>query len=182
MSGATRLVTAEELERLPDDGRRCELVEGRIIPMSPVGYPHGRVVSRLVFLLKGYLDDHPHGEVVTEVGFVLAQRPDTVRAPDVAFIRRERIPSPDPRGFWRGPPDVAIEVLSPDDRPSEVRAKIDDYLTRGVARVVAVDPDERTVTTCAAGAPPITLRDGREELDRSDVIPGFRCRLADIFR
>ena len=90
----TRLVTAEELERFPDDDYRYELVEGRVVRMSPVGYQHGKIVARLIFLLHRHLLDMPSGIVVTEVGFKLAANPDTVRGPDVAFVRNERMPSP----------------------------------------------------------------------------------------
>ena len=121
MSEIARLVTTEELEKFPDDDYRYELVDGRVIRMSPVGFQHGRIVARLCALLVQHVQGRKLGVVATELGFELARHPDTVRAPDVAFIAQDRIPSQEPRGFWKGPPDLAIEVLSPDDRPSEVR-------------------------------------------------------------
>ena len=132
MSERARLVTAEELERFPDDDSRCELVAGRVIRMTPVGFQHGKVVARLMFLLSQHLDGRNLGVVLTEVGFKLAAGPDTVRAPDVAVIRQHRIPSPEPKGFWNGPPDLAVEVLSPDDRSGDVREKVEEYLACGV--------------------------------------------------
>ena len=118
--------------------------------------------------------------VATELGFELARDPDTVSAPDVAFIRRERIPPEEPRGFWKGPPDLAIEVLSPDDRPSEIRAKVEEYLTRGVSLVLVVNADERAVSLFRSSLPTITLKaDARLDLD--DVIRGFHCSVQEIF-
>src|SRR2546428_842720 len=144
MSETLRLVTAEELEKLPDDGYRYELVEGRVIRMSPVGYLHGKTAVQLIFLLQRHLSGRHLGVAFTELGFKLASNPDTVRAPDVAFIRQDRIPA-NPRGFWAGPPDLAVEVLSPDDRPSEVQNKVEEYLRRGVPLVVVIDPEDKTV-------------------------------------
>ncbi len=180
MSDTTHLVTAEELEKFPDDDYRYELVEGRVIRMSPTGAVHGHVVMRLGARLIGHVDTHRLGFVLTEVGFRLSSSPDTVRAPDLAFIRRERLPQGTlPRGFWTGPPDLAVEVLSPDDRPSDVHAKISDYLTHGVPLVVVIDPDERSVIAHRPSAPPITLGVA-DFLDLDDVVQGFRCAVQDI--
>jgi Uma2 family endonuclease len=180
MSEPARLVTAEELERFPNDDRRYELVNGRLIPMSPVSYLHGRTVVRFASLLERHVRAGRLGEVVTEVGFKLRSKPDTVRAPDVAFIRRERIPAVDPRGFWNGPPDLAVEVLSPDDTPSEIRAKTHEYVSRGVDLVVVVDPAERTVSVTGGKASAVISR-GDDEIDLGSVVPGFRCRVREIF-
>ena len=180
MHEAPRPVTAEELERRPDL-RRFELVEGRLVEMSPVGPEHGRVVVQLGSLLQRHLRGRRLGIVGTEIGFTLTSNPDTVRGPDLAFIRQDRLLSLRRHGFVNGPPDLAIEVLSPDDRPGEIRTKIDEYLTGGVPLVVIVDPDERTVTLRPRGAPAKTLRNPDEVLDLSLVIDGFRCRLEEIF-
>jgi Uma2 family endonuclease len=181
MSETARLVTAEELEHFPSDDNRFELVEGRLIPMSPVSFEHGRVVLRIGFLLARYLEDRPVGAVVAEVGFTLARNPDTVRAPDIAFIRTDRVPARDARGFFEGPPDVAIEVLSPDDREAEIREKVAEYLARGAPLVVVIDPEDRIVTTFQPNGPQVILRKADDLLDLSDVIPGFSCRLREIF-
>ena len=133
---SARLVTAEELERFPSDDNRFELVAGHLVPMTPVSFAHGRTVIQFGSLLHEYIRKRKLGVVVTEVGFILATDPDTVRAPDLAFLRPEHIPTPDPRGFWSGAPDLAVEVLSPDDRPGEMRLRIDEYLTSGVDAVI----------------------------------------------
>jgi Uma2 family endonuclease len=179
MHEAPHPVTAEELERRPD--LRCELVEGRLVEVSPVGPEHGRVVLQLGSLLHRHLRGRRLGIVGTEIGFKLASNPDTVRGPDLAFIRQDRLPLLRLQGFVDGPPDLAIEVLSPEAWPSEMRGKIEQYLTRGVPLVVIVDPDERTVTLHPRGAPATTLRGQDDVLDLSLVIDGFRCRLEEIF-
>ena len=181
MPEAARVVTAEELEKFPDDDCRYELVQGRLIRMSPVGYQHGKAVARFMFLLQRHLHGRGLGVVVTEVGFKLASNPDTVRAPDIAFIRQQRIPSPEPRGFWAGPPDLAVEVLSPDDRPSEVHEKIEEYLRQGVALAVVLDAELKTVTVHRRSKSSTTLRVAEDLLDLGEVVPGFRCRLREVF-
>lgn len=181
MSESRRLVTAEDLEKRPDDDCRYELVEGRVVRMSPVGGVHAGVTAALLVRLTQHCKPRHLGAVVTELGFTLAIDPDTVRAPDVAFIRRERIPATGlPKGFWQGPPDLAVEVLSPGDRLSDVRDKAEEYLRWGARIVLVLDPDERTVTACRRAAPPITLR-GDEVVDLDDVVPGFRCGAREIF-
>jgi Uma2 family endonuclease len=183
MPESTHLVTAEELARLPDDGYRYELVEGRLVRMSPVNLDHGRIVLQIGFLLNSHLKRNPVGIVGAEVGFKLATNPDTVRGPDIAFVRSERVPSAAARrGFFKGAPDVAIEVLSPDDRAGEVKAKIEEYLTKGVLLVMVVDPDNRTVELFRGTAAKVTLESESDLVDLSDVISGFRCQLHEIFQ
>jgi Uma2 family endonuclease len=175
-----RLVTAEELERMSDDDYRYELVEGRLIRMSPVGGLHGVVTGRLLVRLGQYVQAHDLGLVGPEIGFALASNPDTVRAPDVAFVRRDRIPGgKPPRGFWVGPPDFAVEVLSPDDGPAQVADKVAEYLASGVQLVWVVDPDERMVTVHRPQTDAVVFREG-DELDAAGVVPGFTCSVRDI--
>jgi len=181
MPNSKRLVTAEDLERMPEDDFRYELVEGRILRMSPVGGVHGGLTAGFIALLVTHVKAARIGAVATELGFILARNPDTVRAPDIAFINRERIPAGGlPKGFWKGAPDLAVEVLSPDDRPSDVRTKVDEYLAYGTGLVLVVDPDEQTVCAHRRGAPPLTLG-VNDTLDLDDAVPGFRCRVREIF-
>jgi len=178
MSSAVPFVTAEELERQPRD-YRYELVRGRIIRMDPVEWQHGEVVTRLLFLLHQQLRREPAGVLLTGAGFTMARQPDTVRAPNIAFVRRERVPTPAPRGFFQGHPDLAIEVRSPDDRPSDMREKVGEYLSAG-ASVVVVEPDDRTVTCHRPGSQSVTLT-ADDRLDLGDVIPGFTCQVSELF-
>jgi Uma2 family endonuclease len=180
MPEPVRLVTAEELQTFPRDDRRYELVEGRVVRMSPVGFEHGRLVMRLGLLLGQHLQRRNVGVVVTEVGFKLRTRPDTVLAPDIAFLRVERLPASNPRAFWSGAPDLAIEVLSPDDRAPEVQEKVDEYLRRGTSLVVVIDPESQSATTYGTARPPLTQRND-DELDLGEVVEGFRCRVREIF-
>lgn len=179
MPRTARLVTADELERMPEDDYRYELVKGRLIRMSPVGYDHGRIVAGFGSLLQQHVKLRQLGDVLIELGCKLESNPDTVRAPDIVFIRRDRIP-PAPKGFWKGAPDLSVEVLSPDDRASEVREKIDEYLTRGVLGVLVVDPRRKTVALHRPSQPARTLREA-DTLDISDIVDGFTCHVREIF-
>lgn len=180
MSETARLVTADELAKFPDDDFRYELVDGRVVRMSPVGFRHGRTVMALGALLRQHAEEGRSGAVVTEVGFKLASNPDTVRAPDVAFVHQDRIPIPDPPGFWNGPPDLAVEVLSPEDRPGDVQEKVEEYLARGVPLVLVVDPDDRTIALFRPAMPAVRLS-ADDILDLSPVMSAFRCSVRDIF-
>jgi Uma2 family endonuclease len=181
MSRTEPLITAEEFERMPSS-ERYELVEGRLVPMSPVNVEHGRIVLQLGYLLKAHLKNRPEGVAVVETGFTIARNPDTVRGPDVAFIRSDRMPPPaSRRGFPVMAPDAVFEVLSPEDRPGEVRKKVAEYLASGVGLVVVVAPDDRTVIVHRPGTQPVTLRNDGEVLDMGDAIPGFTCTVDEIF-
>lgn len=181
MSAPTKLVTADELARMPDDDYKYELVEGRLIRMSPTGFSHGLLAARLGTALTQFADDHGLGGVAVETGYTLARDPDTVRAPDVSFVSHDRIASARAsRGYWDAPPDLAIEVLSPDDRRSEIGQKVREYLARGVRLVWVVDPDERTVTVHRPVLEPQILST-EESLEGHDVIPGFTYPLRRLF-
>jgi Uma2 family endonuclease len=180
MAGTERLMTAEEFERMPSS-ERYELVEGRLVPMSPVNVDHGKVVAQIAYLLKAHLKNRPTGIAVVETGFTLSSDPDTVRGPDVSFLRHERAPASGSPGFPKIAPDAVFEVLSPDDRLGDIRAKIAEYLGSGVRVIVVVNPRNRTVVVHRPGTQPVTLRDGSEALELADPIPGFTCRVSDIF-
>ena len=180
MRDTTAFVTAEELPAIvPRDDHRYELVAGRVIRLSPPGWQHGVVVVRLLALLDAHIRPHRLGAVVTEVGFKLRTNPDTVRGPDVAFVRQERIPTERVRGYWSGAPDLAIEVLSPNDTSSDIDAKVSDYLSTGVSEVVVIDPEAETVTRRRPGQQPQVMRRGGG-LDLDPIVPGFRCAVNDI--
>jgi Uma2 family endonuclease len=177
-----RLVTADELLRMPEDGYRYELVRGVLTRMSPPGSQHGLLVTRLALVLASFVERAGLGVVLTgDAGFRLAHDPDTVRGPDIAFIRHERIPAEGlPRTYWPGAPDLAVEVISSDDRPSDTADKLRDYLTNGVRAVWMVHPDERTATIHRPNRPPQVVRES-ETLEDEDLLPGFRCPLAPLF-
>jgi len=179
----TTLVTAEQLLGMPDDGYRRELVAGEMRTMTPPGWRHCAVESVVDGLLRDYLKEHPLGILlVGDPGFLLARDPDTVLAPDVAFIRNEHIPPElSEQGYWPGPPDLAVEVVSP-GRPAHVfHEKASTWLDAGTAMVWVVHPARRTVTVYRPGAEPETLTEAGQ-LEGQDLLPGFRCPVADLFR
>lgn len=170
------VVTADELIRLPTDGWRYELVRGELRKMSPSGARHGRVAAEIVGSLIAHMKGNRTGAVYSsETGFRITRQPDTVRAPDAAFVRSERIT--DTAGFFEGPPDAAFEVTSPGDTYSEIEEKTLDWLRAGVKVVVIVDP--RTKTVRAHRTNGATKVEDVIEID--DVIPGWRLSLADLF-
>ena len=167
---------------MPGDGFRYELVRGELKKMSPAGSEHGVVIIRLAKLLAIHVDDRQLGLVFgAETGFVIEHDPDTVRAPDVSFVAKQRIPAEGiPKKFWPGAPDLAVEVVSPGDSVSEVDDKVADWLRCGTQLVWVVNPKWRNVTVYRSSADIRTLTEN-DELEGEDVVPGFRCRVADIF-
>ena len=180
MSSAARLVTAEELFNFPDPGR-YELVRGVPRVCEPPGGVHGRLALKLGRRLDEHVTQLGLGTVLVETGYVLQRGPDTVRGPDVSFVSTARFP-PDriPEQFISGPPDLAVEILSPGDRWSEIEEKVSDYLAGGTRRVWLVDPRERRVIVRYADRPSRVLTD-RDILDGEDVVPGFALDLAELF-
>ena len=173
-------MTAEELLRthLPD--KRVELVRGVLVVREPAGFRHGAVSAALARLLGDHVAAHRLGLVLAaETGFQLATAPDTVRAPDVAFVSRERLPDPEPAGYAALAPDLVVEVLSPGDRPGETLAKVGDWLNAGTRIVWVVDPRRRVVHVYRQDGSE-SLLDESDALDGEDVVPGFRCPLREI--
>ncbi len=173
------VMTADELERLPDDGHMYELDEGRLVVLSPAAYWSGIVAAALGSVIGPFIRLHRLGTFAgPDGGLLLARAPDTVRAPDFSYVRRERLTGGVPRrGFFAGAPDFAIEVLSPTDRFAAVSRKVHQYLAAGTLLVWVVDPDARTVVIFRPGqVPRIVGEDG--VLDGEDLLPGFSLDLA----
>lgn len=181
---ATQLhtMTADELLAMPDDGIRRELVEGEIREMTPAGWQHGRIAGNIASELGPHVRKHRLGAMATaEASYRLSADPDTLRVPDVSFVRQERIDLVgDTEGYWPGAPDLAVEVVSPNDRYSEVSAKVDEYLAAGTSMVVLVDPRNRKVVVFRASGAPLELMED-DVLDGEDVVPGWRLPVRDIF-
>ena len=174
------LMTAEELRHLRLPNTRTELVRGVLVVREPAGYQHGAVAMRLALAVGRFLEIHPLGDLVAaETGFRLASDPDTVRAPDVGFVSRARIPTPAPHGYAPFAPDLAIEVLSPDDRPGEVLAKVGDWLDAGTRLVWVVDPVRRLARIYRADGTESLVGEA-DALEGEAVLPGFRHALADV--
>ena len=173
MTVVHQLITADELLRMPDNGFRYELVQGALRRMSPAGFRHGRLIMNIAASLDHHVRAHMLGVVcAAETGFLLATNPDTVRAADVAFIRRDRLdPAVEPEGYWPGAPDLVVDVVSPNDLSTEVDAKVTDWLDAGARMVVVVNPRMRSVTVYRSRAQIAVLRE-QDMLDGSDVVPG----------
>ncbi len=182
MVAKTQLVTAEELLDMPDDGFKYELVRGELRKMAPAGFIHGTVSGNIFGSLHNHVRVNGLGQVTAaETGFLLARDPDTVRAPDAAFVRRERVEAAGiVDGYFPGPPDLAVEVISPNDRYTEVYEKVDEWLEAGASMVVVVNPRNRTATVRVAGMNPVILGEG-DTLEGGDIVPGWRMAVADIF-
>src|SRR5256885_1530040 len=174
------LMTAEALLRTSVPNKRTELVRGHLVVREPAGWRHGEVTMNLAARLARHVDLTGAGKIVAaETGFTLFRRPDTVRAPDIAFVTRERLPDSSTPGFPELAPDLVVEVLSPDDRPGETLAKVGDWL-EGAARLVwVIDPERRVAR--------VYRQDGTEThlaesgmLAGEALLPGFSCSLPSI--
>lgn len=182
MSTKTQLVTADELLRMPRGRFRYELVEGELRTMSPAGGAHGALAFNFSLILGSYVKAHNLGVCFgAETGFKLTSNPDTVLAPDAAFVRRERIPADGiPKKFWAGPPDLAVEIMSPSDTVAEAGRKASDWLAAGTLAVWVVNPKKRTVTVYRSAEEVETL-DEKDYLEGGEVVPGIRCEVSEIF-
>jgi Uma2 family endonuclease len=173
-------MTADELLHTHMPNKKTELVRGILVVREPTGYRHGDVTARITKALMEVVEARGLGRVLAaETGFKLSANPDTVRAPDVAFIRHERLPDPETLGYPALAPDLVVEVLSPSDRPGETLAKVGDWLTAGSRLVWVVDPGRRVARVYRQDGSE-TLITERAVLHGEDVVPGFECSLAAI--
>ena len=182
MATSEKLMTAEEFEALPDDGKRYELIDGELREMPPTAHWHSEVESNLVIRLGGHVQAHRLGRVSCgEVLFLVRRDPDRVRAADIAFIRQERVPSLEARQHvMEVIPDLVAEVLSKHDTVEGISDRIDDWLGAGVPMLWIVDPFRRTVTIYQPNRDPALLGE-HGTLEGDPVVPGFRCPVAEIF-
>jgi Uma2 family endonuclease len=184
MTAATqrRLVTVEEFEKYPRDFR-YNLVEGELVPMPPAAGPdHGALTSDLSFELTAFVKSNGLGQCyAAETGFVAQRNPDTVQAPDWAFISRDRVPKGPTKGFGRVVPDAVLEVRSPDDSPKEVERKMRRWIDAGVKLAWELNPKTGILTTYRPGIETRTV-DSDGEIDGEDVLPGFSLPLKSILR
>ncbi|BDG60397.1 Uma2 family endonuclease [Caldinitratiruptor microaerophilus] len=178
-TGTRKPWTAEELDRLPE-GWRYEIDEGELVIMAPAGWRHGKVTAAIARLLGNFVVASRSGEVLAgEPGFLLRRSPDVLRAPDVAFYSAERKARVgDERGFTAVPPDLAVEVHDPSE--PDLSRKVRQYLEAGVRAVWVVDPEARTLTRHAPGEEP-RIWSAPEAVVEEPVLPGFACRLAELF-
>ena len=171
------ITTADQLLGAGDIGR-CELVRGQLRMMTPAGDEHGRLIITISYIVAHHVIPRALGVLHgAETGFILSREPDTVRAPDLAFTRAA---GPPVRGFVPGPPDLAVEVLSPDDRPGYVREKVAEWLEAGTVAVWVVDPRTRTVTVHESGRGPSAF-DETGIVPGGSLLPGFALPVREIF-
>jgi Uma2 family endonuclease len=176
-------MTAQELLEYSHEPYRQELVDGILYEMEPPGTEHGVVAMRIGMLLAAHADTRGLGfAFASEIGFLLRSNPDTVRAPDAGFVSQARIDAAGgvPTGYWPGPPDLAVEVVSPNDRRSQVEGKALDWLAAGTRVVVVLDPPLRTATVYRARDDIRVLTAG-EVLELDDVLAGWSARVGDLF-
>ena len=177
----TQLMTAEQLETVDVPGKWTELVRGHLIVREPPGTYHGEVAANLLILLGAFVKGRALGHVFSQdTGFKIESNPDTVRAPDLAFVNRERSDLIGRRGYSALVPNLVAEVLSPDDRAAEVLEKVAQWLDAGVEIVWVVDPDRHEVRV-HRGDGTLTVLSRNDRLDGEAVLPGFSCGIAEIF-
>ncbi len=177
-----QFVTADELLELSAwDENRYELIHGKVRSMPPAGAEHGYFAMSLGAAMYVFASDNLLGNVfAAETGFVLERNPDTVRAPDAAFVSKKRLPARLTGKFFPGAPDLVVEVVSPNDRADEVQDKVQDWLSHGTQLVWVLEPKSRTVTVYRPdGTANVLQADGT--LDGEDVLPGFRFPLPKLW-
>jgi Uma2 family endonuclease len=171
-------MTVEEFENIDDDYHRHELIKGELLTMNPPKSLHGRVVINLAIILGLHVKANRLGVVYTESGYHLERDPDTVLGPDMSFLSGEHVDEADD-GYYQGPPDLAIEVLSPGDRKAYVERKLAVYLETGVRSVWLVNLRHRTVEVIHSRDDRRMLHEHDELVD--DTVPGFRVKVSEIF-
>jgi Uma2 family endonuclease len=180
MSIAEALLTAEEYCDLPDDGRRTELVRGRIIELTWTPFVHGLVCSETGFVLHKWIKGRNLGRVVIDSGILTQRDPDTIRGADIAYYSYARLPKEiTPRRYPDVAPDLVIEVISPLDRWRDTKAKVDEYLNLGVLFVCVLDSETKFAHL-------YSLNQGRtlnpdDELTFPECLPGFRVNVGSLF-
>ena len=176
----TALLTAEDIAEFPED-ERGELIRGEWRPMVPPGFEHGEIALAIGSVLRAWVRERGLGVVTVESGYILERDPDTVVGPDVAYVRSERVPSPEQYAkFGPAAPDLAVEVVSPSQSRSFVEEKVAIYLSTGTHLVWMVHPQRRTVTVYSRDEKPRVLTEN-DILDGGDVLPGFTLPVAEIF-
>jgi Uma2 family endonuclease len=177
-----KLYTVDEFWETFGETKRLELVKGVPTQMAPNGTAHGAVSLLLGHLIFMYVEEHDLGLAVgAETGFVLTQNPDTVRAPDVGFVAKARLPDQIPAQYFPGPPDLAVEVVSPNDSATSIHDKVLDYLHAGTRLVWVVYPESRNVVAYTS-VDKALIFDADGVLDGGEVLPGFALPVRDVFK
>ena len=182
MSLKSQPMTGADLLRLPDDGFCYELVKGELRKTLPAGMRHGLIAMNVSAPLASHVRLNNLGEVyAAETGFLIASNPDTVRAPDCAFLSRSKLEEVGAiEGYWPGAPVLVIEVISPNDNYSEDEEKVLEWLEAGALMVVLVNPRKETVTVYRSLTDILVLTE-KDVLDGGEVVPGWTIAIKEIF-
>lgn len=171
-------MTAEELVHVSYPDKVTELIRGQLVVREPPGTRHGAIASRLTHFVTDFVYRNRLGVVFAQdTGFHIESNPDTVRAPDLAFLAKERAAAINDRGYARVAPDLVAEVLSPDDRPGEVRDKVSDWMAARVKLVWVIDPRRRTADVYRPNG---SISKNETQLDGGEVLPGFACAVDEL--
>jgi Uma2 family endonuclease len=175
------LLTAEQFAQLPEEGHyRLELKHGQVVREPPPGADHGYFVAELVSYLRDHVKKHRLGRVFADVGTITERDPDTVRGPDIAFVSRARLEAYPAKPYFGIAPELCVEVLSPSNRPGEIKEKVGEYFAAGARLVWMVDPMRERVTVYRSSTD-LRVLTNTEQLDGGDVLPGFQLPLAQLF-
>ena len=171
-------VTIEDMYNMPKDGRKYELVNGEVL-VSPVNWLHTKIATKIVHIFATFLEQSPVGEVFCDnLGIVLPNK--NLRSPDVTFIRFEKLPAEFPQTFAQVVPDLAVQILSPSDSPSQMAAKIGEFLECGVTLVWVVDPERKTATVYRSISD--TKQYSSDDVITAEpILPGFSCPVSRFF-
>ena len=181
-SAPPKLSTAEQLAAMPRGELRYELVDGELVTISPAGSEHGQIAIRLSWRVARYVEECKLGATFSaETGFLISRNPDTVRAPDLAFITQQRIDQVGSiKGYWPGAPDLAVEVISPNDLFSAVEAKALGWLAAGTQLVWAVDPQQQHVTVYRSTSD-ISVIEKDDLLTAPDLLGEWSVKVGELF-
>ncbi len=174
------LLTVSDYLHISDESHRHELSAGLLLSEPLPTHHHDRTMRRLLRLLEAFVESKRLGEVFAEAGYLLARNPDTVRGPDLSFVSKERLEGFEATRFFDGAPDLAVEILSPSNRPGQMHGKVADYFAAGARLVWLVDPASRTVSVYREVLTPRRLSAG-DALDGGDVLPGLSIPIDAIF-
>jgi Uma2 family endonuclease len=176
-----QLLSSQDFWQLPDEGTRRDLVRGEVIETMPPGGQHGAIAVVLAMLLRIWTKRNAGGYVGVEAGYILARNPDTIRGPDVSYVQAKRIPPAGiPEGFWDLAPDLAVEVVSPNETAEDVREKVRDFLHAGTPLIWTIYPRTREVIVHTPDGLARTFSPG-DTLVFPDILPGFTCTVAELF-
>ena len=179
-----KLLTAAEFFRLPDppNGARQELVRGEVVEIAAPGFRHGKRAFRVAKVLDNYVSARRCGHITVESGVLTERGPDTVRIPDVAYWSAERIPlDQEPDGYPDVAPEIAIEILSPSNRPGQMRLKVNEYFAAGVQMVWLIDPIDRMCWVYTVSQEGASVFGEKETVTGGDVLLDFSCKVSEFF-